>query len=173
MGELAKTQSEVPAGDGDRGDYSESNYDEFAGYGERLFSAGAYEEDDAEADQIYGTVDEAMESRRKRVRERQLLLEQKKAKTERPRIADQFADLKRDLAKVTADEWESIPDVGDHSLKYKQSRKRETATAVPDSLLASAARQGYLTDAAGVSQDSNTANEGTVTHRHYFTTRAH
>lgn len=40
-------------------------------------------------------------------------------------------------------------------------------------VLASAARQGYLTDAAGVSQDSNTANEGTVTHRHYFTTRAH
>jgi hypothetical protein len=26
--------------DGDRGDYSESNYDSFAGYGEKLFSAG-------------------------------------------------------------------------------------------------------------------------------------
>eukprot|EP01039_Chlorochromonas_danica_P020339 gene20339-24815_t len=70
----------------DRADYSESNYDEFAGYGERLFAAGVYEDDDREADNIYQSVDEQMENRRKRAREKQLLMEQKKQRTDRPRI---------------------------------------------------------------------------------------
>lgn len=106
MGELAKSQSESAGshGDGDHADYSESNYDEFSGYGgERLFST-SYEEDDVEADQIYSQVDEAMENRRRRAREQQMLAVQKKAKLgaangvqERPRIADQFIDLKREL----------------------------------------------------------------------------
>lgn len=144
MGELARSQGEVPGAsaaptDGDRGDYSESNYDEFAGYGERLFAAGAYDEDDREADQIYDSVDDIMENRRKRSREKQLLLEQKRAKTERPRIADQFSDLKRELATVTADQWDAIPEIGDYGLRLKQSRKKDSFTPVPDSLLASSA----------------------------------
>lgn len=109
MGDLAKFQGEsitssTAHADSDQADYSESNYDEFSGYsGERLFSTN-YEEDDVEADQIYSKVDEAMESRRRKAREQQLLLSQKKARTgaagavqERPRIADQFIDLKREL----------------------------------------------------------------------------
>jgi len=42
MGDLARGQGEMPSSagagptDGDRGDYSESNYDEFSGYGEKL-----------------------------------------------------------------------------------------------------------------------------------------
>lgn len=131
----AQTQQEV-----DRGDYSESNYDEFSGYGEKLFTAGTYEEDDAEADQIYDKVDGIMESRRKRSREQQMLLEKKRAKSERPRIADQFADLKRELGSVSAEQWDAIPEVGDHSLKLKQSRKKETFMPVPDSLIEAAQR---------------------------------
>lgn len=51
MGELAKDQGELSITqlqqEADRGDYSESNYDEFTGYSERLFSRGTpYEEDD-------------------------------------------------------------------------------------------------------------------------------
>jgi len=141
MGELARNQGEAnaPPPDQDRGDYSESNYDEFSGYSERLFAAGAYEEDDAEADQIYAEIDNFMESRRKRSREKQMLLEQQKAKNQRPRIADQFADLKMELSKVTAEEWEAIPDVGDHSLKQKQNKKKDNFVPVPDSLIASTA----------------------------------
>lgn len=142
MGDLAKSQGEAggasvagPPAEVDRMDYSESNYDEFAGYSERLFSGTAYDEDDAEADQIYQNVDEAMEARRKRARERQMLQEQKKARADRPRIADQFADLKRDLSSVTPEQWDSIPEVGDHSLKYKQSRRKDSFTPVPDSIL--------------------------------------
>jgi hypothetical protein len=46
--------------DTDRMDYSESNYDEFSGYGERLFSSTTYEKDDAEADQIYNSVGKSL-----------------------------------------------------------------------------------------------------------------
>eukprot|EP01032_Pedospumella_encystans_P011618 gene11618-13501_t len=127
MGDLARGQDELTTKhvqqDNDRGDYSESNYDEFSGYGEKLFTTSNYEEDDAEADKIYDTVDEIMDSRRKRSREQQMLLEKKRAKS--VRIADQFADLKEQMANVTTAEWESIPEVGDHSLRLTQSRKKE------------------------------------------------
>lgn len=62
MGELARDQGELTTKhvqeDADRGDYSESNYDEFAGYGGALFSSAGtpYDEDDAEADKIYDQV---------------------------------------------------------------------------------------------------------------------
>ena len=138
MGELARDQGELSVKhvqeESDRGDYSESNYNAFSGYGERLFSSIPYEEDDIEADQIYESVDQRMEGRRKRQREKQML-EAKKSHDEKT-IADQFADLKRDLANVTAEQWEAIPDVGDHSLKYKQKRRNEVFTPIPDFVLA-------------------------------------
>lgn len=151
MGELARGQGELSGKqqqeESDRGDYSESNYDEFSGYGEKLFSQGTpYDQDDVEADNVYGAVDELMENRRKRSKEQQMLLDQKRAKTERPRIGDQFADLKRQLATVSELEWDSIPEVGDHSLKLKQSRKKETLMPMPDFILAS--RPGALSSAS-------------------------
>ena len=141
MGELAKGQGELSEKQNqqevDRGDYSESNYDEFSGYGEKLFTSGTpYGEDDAEADNIYDSVDDFMEGRRKRKREQQLLDDQKnKNRTERPKIADQFADLKRELATVTADQWDAIPDIGDNTLKMKQKSRKEIYTPLPDYLL--------------------------------------
>lgn len=73
MGDLARDQGELSQKhlqqEVDRGDYSESNYDSFSGYGEKLFSSGVpYEEDDAEADDIYDSVDDFMEGRHKRRR---------------------------------------------------------------------------------------------------------
>lgn len=67
MGDLAKSNSEGAAGRGrGRGgggaaaggaagavDLSESNYDEFSGYQERLFGDTPYDNDDEEADRIY------------------------------------------------------------------------------------------------------------------------
>ena len=101
MGMLAREQGELSGkqvadmNDGDRADYSESNYDEFSGYGEKLFSSNTpYEEDDVEADRIYEAIDERMEGRRKRRREIQMLEEMKKKRSGMSTIADQFADLK-------------------------------------------------------------------------------
>ena len=82
MGELARDQGELSTkhvqDEQDRGDYSESNYDEFSGYGEKLFRGTPYEDDDLEADRIYDSVDEKMEGRRKRHREQQELELKKK-----------------------------------------------------------------------------------------------
>jgi pre-mRNA-processing factor 6 len=141
MGDLAREQGEMNSKQNqeevDRADYSESNYDEFSGYGERLFASGVYDEDDREADRIYDSVDQEMANRSKRMREKQqsLLKDQQKQKMQRPSITEQFADLKRDLSAVSAEEWDAIPEVGDHSLKWKQPKKKDVFTPVPDSMI--------------------------------------
>ena len=66
MGDLAKSNNEGAGRGGGRGgggsgggsgvgatDLSESNYDEFSGYQERLFGDTPYDNDDEEADRIY------------------------------------------------------------------------------------------------------------------------
>eukprot|EP00616_Rhizochromulina_sp_CCMP1243_P000449 CAMPEP_0118989306 /NCGR_PEP_ID=MMETSP1173-20130426/47770_1 /TAXON_ID=1034831 /ORGANISM="Rhizochromulina marina cf, Strain CCMP1243" /LENGTH=993 /DNA_ID=CAMNT_0006940291 /DNA_START=51 /DNA_END=3035 /DNA_ORIENTATION=- len=119
-------------------EFSETQFDEFSGYGGALFRDTPYEEDDAEADRVYEAIDERMDERRKRRREQQLLENMKKFRQERPKISDQFADLKRELASVPQEDWEKIPDVGDHSLKIKQKKKADMYSAVPDAILAGA-----------------------------------
>jgi pre-mRNA-processing factor 6 len=94
-----------------------------------------YEQDDEEADKIYDSVAEAMDSRRKAgrcvkwlasglaarpdslflfilPREAQEQAELAKHRPERPKIQQQFADLKRGLSSFTDEEWENIPEVG-------------------------------------------------------------
>ena len=60
--------------------------------------------------------------------------ELKKIRAERPRISDQFADLKANLASVSYDEWSAIPEIGDYTIKHR-NRKTESNSAVPDSVL--------------------------------------
>jgi hypothetical protein len=55
---------------------------------------------------------------------------------ERPKIQDQFADLKRGLKAVTEDEWENLPEVGNIAGKNrKKANLKEKFAPVPDSLL--------------------------------------
>ena len=56
-----------------------------------------------------------------------------KHRAERPKIQQQFADLKRGLSVVTDQEWESIPEVG--NLTRKKRRKDDRTFAVPDSII--------------------------------------
>lgn len=151
MGELARANGEFGAKaseevDIEKVDYSEGNYDEFSGYSENLFATGAYEEDDKEADLIYSKVDEEMENRRKRSREKAML---DSAHGERgggrARIADQFVDLKRELAKVSFSEWDSIPEVGEYSHRPKESKFRDTYMPVPDSIIMSGVKNAQST----------------------------
>jgi pre-mRNA-processing factor 6 len=100
-------------------------YDEFGGYQEKLFSDTTYEKDDEEADKIWMSVDNIMDTRRKRQREENMLNTMKKVRKERPKISDQFADLKRNLTSVSQEEWDAIPDVGDYaSLRLRQKRQQ-------------------------------------------------
>lgn len=160
MGELAREQGELfgkaatteVETENDGADYS--SFDQFSGYTERLFAKGVpYEDDDVEADKIYDGVDEYMNGRHKRRHEKELLEEQKKRKSERPKIADQFADLKRELATVSYSDWDAIPEVGDHSLRYKQNnnKNKDALSVVPDFLIAEKASKGSILNAIEVS----------------------
>jgi pre-mRNA-processing factor 6 len=115
-------------------------YDAFGGYTEqRPEQEGQYDEDDDEADKIWAAVDERMNSKRKRKTDE----EQQAAKTEedqknaRARIGAQFRELKEKLSGVTEDQWASIPEVGDYSIKYKQQKQKDQDVFTPltDSLL--------------------------------------
>eukprot|EP00093_Oithona_nana_P009284 09284.XXX_71659_74475_1 [CDS] Oithona nana genome sequencing. len=118
-------------------DLNESNYDEFAGYGGSLFGKDPYEKDDEEADAIYAAIEDRMDEKRKQYREEREKKEVEKYRQERPKIQQQFSDLKRELSKVSDDEWNSIPDVGDaRNRKQRMAGLREKYTPISDSLLA-------------------------------------
>ena len=67
---------------------------QFAGYGGSLFASAPYEADDREADEIYETIDDRMDSRRKERREKKFQEEIERYRQERPKIQQQFSDLK-------------------------------------------------------------------------------
>ena len=82
---------------------------------------------------MYAMIDRKMDERRKKRREERERQELEKYRQERPKIQQQFADLKRDLGSVSEDEWSSIPDIGDRSIK--RQKRPEKLTPVPDSVL--------------------------------------
>ena len=55
---------------------------------------------------------------------------------ENPLIKEMFSDLKRDLAKVSEDEWRGIPEIGDYTIKRR--KRFENFSANSDSMLAGA-----------------------------------
>jgi len=104
-----------------------------------LFAGGEYDEEDREADAVWAAVDDHMDSRRRVAREARLKAQIEAHRASNPTITEQFADLKRKLAEVKAEEWEAIPEIGDTTLK---ARKRFQAfVPVPDTLLAAAAAE--------------------------------
>lgn len=62
-----------------------------------MFSSGPYEADDIEADNIYDSIDIRMDDRRKERREKKFQEEIEKYRQERPKIQQQFSDLKVSL----------------------------------------------------------------------------
>ena len=117
-----------------------------------LFAGTTYEADDEEADKIYEQVDKNMDARRRarrlantslsvcRVftgrfyREAREEAELSKHRAERPKLQQQFVDLKRGLSAVTDEEWTNIPEVGNLTRK-KRKRDFERSWAVPDSVI--------------------------------------
>ncbi|XP_055343399.1 pre-mRNA-processing factor 6-like [Paramacrobiotus metropolitanus] len=125
-------------------DLNEANYDEFSGYGGSLFSKDPYDKDDAEADAIYAAVDNRLDEKRKDYRENRLRKELEKFRQERPKIQQQFSDLKRKLDVVSDIEWKAIPDVGDARNRKQRLAKQDQYTPVPDKVLARAAEQSGM-----------------------------
>ncbi|KAF9490995.1 hypothetical protein BDN71DRAFT_1453513 [Pleurotus eryngii] len=98
-----------------------------------LFAGTTYEQDDEEADKIYDQVDAAMDARRKARREAREQEELAKYRAERPKIQQQFSDLKRGLSSVTDEEWENISEVG--NLTGRKHGRDEKSFVVPDSVV--------------------------------------
>ena len=146
--------------DGDRGDYSEVRYDPWSGYEGSLFSnAAEYDEEDREADDTYEQVEKFMDMRRKVRRETRLKKELEKIRAEKPPISEQFADVKRELAKMTPEEWMSIPEIGDYRLK---KAKREKYVPVPDRVIEAGRREMETTtsiEASGTETSTKNLSE--------------
>ncbi|XP_031624635.1 pre-mRNA-processing factor 6 [Contarinia nasturtii] len=116
-------------------DLNDSNYDEFSGYSGSLFSKDPYDKDDAEADAIYEAIDKRMDEKRKEYREKRLKEDLERYRQERPKIQQQFSDLKRNLGEVTLEEWSTIPEVGDSRNRKQRNPRAEKFTPLPDSVL--------------------------------------
>lgn len=75
-----------------------------------------------------------------------------KHRAERPKIQQQFADLKRGLSVVTDEEWENIPEVG--NLTRKKRKRDERSFVVPDSVIIGDRSQGEYENALDPSQQA-------------------
>ncbi|KAI0057787.1 hypothetical protein BV25DRAFT_1830701 [Artomyces pyxidatus] len=131
-----------------------------------LFAGTTYEADDEEADKIYDVVDQNMDARRRARREAREEAELAKHRAERPKLQQQFADLKRGLSVVTDEEWESIPEVG--NLTRKKRRRDERSFAVPDSVLVGDRAKGEYENSLDTAQQEHggfetPADSGTMT----------
>ncbi|KAF9584475.1 hypothetical protein BGW38_006345, partial [Lunasporangiospora selenospora] len=133
--DIARLQEQAKrkaAEDGDDDDERYQDPDNETG----LFNTAPYEADDEEADQIYDSIDAKLDERRKARREAREKEMQEKLNKERPKIQDQFADLKRGLNAVTVEEWENLPEVGNIAGKNrKKATLRERLAPAPDSLI--------------------------------------
>ncbi|KAI3940978.1 hypothetical protein MKW92_005708 [Papaver armeniacum] len=116
-------------------------FDEFEGNDVGLFATGEYDEDDKEADAVWEAIDERMDSRRKDRREARLKEEIEKYRASNPKITEQFADLKRKLHTVSAQEWDNIPEIGDYSSGRNKKKRFESFVPVPDTLLEKARQE--------------------------------
>ncbi|GIX62893.1 pre-mRNA-processing factor 6, putative [Babesia caballi] len=126
---------------------------------ERLFHDAEYDEEDQEADLIYEAIDARMDERRRSRRETKIKDEVTRQRAEKPTIQQQLAPLKRDLESLTMEEWESIPAIGDYSLKRKQQNKRQ-AHADADGEQRGHGDAAGLRDAAGDHGRQRDARDG-------------
>ncbi len=114
-------------------------------------SENPYDDDDDAADAIYNAIDERMNAKNKKRKADGSASNEPESQSQQ--IGNQFRDLKEQLANVTEDEWASIPDVGDYSLRYKQKRRQDVFTPITDTLLESRVKQ---------SNDATASNDNSV-----------
>lgn len=77
-----------------------------------------------------------MDEKRKEYREKRLREELERYRQERPKIQQQFSDLKRELVNVSEEEWKNVPEVGDARNRKQRNPRAEKFTPLPDSVLA-------------------------------------
>ncbi|KAF6031157.1 PRPF6 [Bugula neritina] len=133
-------------------DLNDANFDEFTGYGGSICAKDPYEKDDEEADMIYEAIDKRMDEKRKERREQRFKEEVERFRQERPKIQQQFSDLKRKLSMVSENEWDAIPEVGDVRNKKQRNPRKEKYSAMSDSFLAKAVAAGEMSNAVDATE---------------------
>ena len=112
---------------------------------------GVDDAEDNEADMAFMKVEDFMEGRRKKKREEKLLKQEEEIKKEKMSKLDyqaQFADIKRSLANISRNEWESLPDAPDLVKKTKKQREQaqtQRYMPVPDTVLNQARLDSQIT----------------------------
>ncbi|XP_021716471.1 protein STABILIZED1-like isoform X1 [Chenopodium quinoa] len=139
LGKGAGEEEEEEEGEG-KGYDENQKFDEFEGNDVGLLALAEYDEDDKEADAVWEEIDKRMDSRRKDRREARLKEEIENYNALNPKITEQFGDLKRKLHNLSAEEWDSLPEIGDYSLRNKK-RRFESFVPVPDTLLEKARQE--------------------------------
>lgn len=124
-----------------------------------VFADAVYEDDDKEADFIYEQVDLRMQSRRQRQRDMVLQQQLKDYRDANPTVRQQFADVKQQLEQVSPEEWATIPEIGDYSVKKQKFQK---FTPAPDSLLERARQENahVAADLSGTAAQTDLAALG-------------
>jgi pre-mRNA-processing factor 6 len=117
------------------GKLNDSKFDEFAGYQGSLFDQMPYDEDDEAADRVWNEIDAHMDERRKSRREQRIAEQLSQFRSVRPKLQHQFTDLKRDLQQVTEQEWNDLPEPGEHRKHSAAEKRNERYIPAPDSLL--------------------------------------
>ncbi|WFD02365.1 U4/U6 x U5 tri-snRNP complex subunit Prp1 [Malassezia obtusa] len=131
-----------------------------------LFASAVYERDDEEADRIWESVDRQMDERRRKQREARERAELDEERARTPKIQAQFADLKRNLTSVSAEEWAALPEPGNLTAKRRKAalarESRDNRTyALPDSVLVGARdRNQVQNEAADVDMDGTQSTMG-------------
>lgn len=135
IGANNKPQTSTSKDDSDDEALNEANFDKFEGYRFSLFDKQEYTKEDEEADLIYASLDQEMQDRTKRAKEKKQLEMVKKQKSQQT-IRQQFADCRRELSKMTYEDWISIPEVGDSRNRKQRVARQEKITPLPERLLA-------------------------------------
>lgn len=123
-----------------------------------LFADEEYDQEDMEADAIYAAVEERMDAKRHIAREARINAQLAAYRAENPTIKQQFAESKQQLAEISFNEWGSVPDIGDYSVK---KRKLDKFTPVPDSVHQAArvqAQAGAGTPSSGMVRTATAAS---------------
>ena len=111
---------------------TEGSYNKWSGYEGSLFSNIDYDAEDKEADDILEQVEIYLDGRRSQKREQNMKKELEKANDSAPKYQEQFADIKRQLANVSREEWESIPD---NPYIGGKRTKAQRYTPTPDNII--------------------------------------
>ena len=146
--------------DRDRGDYSDTLFDRWSGFPDKKPHTDKPDAEDDEADKVYADVDEYLDLRRKRHREKAVV--ELVAKKRKPTVASLFADVKETLRSVTigteylltVEQWNEIPAAKPHARKkVKQTKK----VPITDRVLYQAMTEGQI-----LPTDQTTSNSDAV-----------